>query len=287
MDLKYDILLFEDDSDYVDSIHGLLKDYIDDLGFKLELNVEADGTRLDKLFSSNNDWDLILMDYNLRSSEKGDELIKKIRSHELYTEIIFYSEAHDFEDKIRSDLVDGVYFVRGRNNLLEKVKKVIDVTLKKNQDVNNMRGLVIAETIDIETKMDNLILSYFGRPDDEIRKVFEKILEPNFVGFTTYKKYEFINKICKQRKVTLNEKQEDVSYLTKLHDEFKEIENDIIEIRNILAHTVENPDNKNTLISKINKNGTTIYVDYDWCIKTRKAIIKHSKNLDDLQSHLA
>ncbi len=285
MDLKYEILLFEDDSDYVDSIKGLLDDYLDELGFKLVLDVKADGTHLDELISNDN-WNLILMDYNLRSSGKGDELIKQIRSHELYTEIIFYSDSHDFEDKIRSDLVDGVYFVRGRSNLIEKVKKVIDVTLKKNQDVNNMRGLVIAETIDIETKMDNLILSYFGSPDDEIRKVFEKVFEPNFVGFTTSKKYEFINKICKQRKVSLNEKSENVIDLTKLHNEFKKIDDDIIEIRNILAHTVENPDDKYTLISKINKNNLTINVNYDWCIKTRKDIIKHSENLDELLSLL-
>ena len=284
MDLKYEILLFEDDSDYVIAIKDLLEDYLDDLGFELVLNVD-EGDKFDELITKD-DWDLILMDYNLKSSRKGDELIRRIRDNEFYTEIIFYSEDSKFDRDLRSDLIDGVFFARGRDSLREKVKKVIKLTLKKNQDVNNMRGLVIAETIDIETKMDDLILSYFGSPEDEIRKVFEKILEPNFVGFTTSKKYEFINKICKQRKVTLNEKREDVIYLTKLHNEFKKIDDDIIEIRNILAHTVENPDNKNTLISKINKNNLTINVDYDWCIKTRKDIIKHSENLDELLSHL-
>lgn len=46
MDLKYNILLFEDDSGYVDSIDGLLDDYLDDLGFKLELRVEVDGNKI-------------------------------------------------------------------------------------------------------------------------------------------------------------------------------------------------------------------------------------------------
>jgi len=130
MDLKYNILLFEDDSGYVDSIDGLLDDYLDDLGFKLELRVEVDGNKINELISDDK-WNLILMDYNLRSSEKGDELIKKIRSSELYTEIIFYSEDADFEEKIKSELIEGIYFVRGRGNLIEKVEKVIDVTLKK------------------------------------------------------------------------------------------------------------------------------------------------------------
>ena len=284
MDLKYEILLFEDDSDYVIAIKDLLEDYLDDLGFELVLNVD-EGDKFDELITKD-DWDLILMDYNLKSSRKGDELIRRIRDNEFYTEIIFYSEDSKFDRDLRSDLIDGVFFARGRDSLREKVKKVIKLTLKKNQDVNNMRGLVIAETIDIETKMDDLILSYFGSPEGEMRKVFKKILEPNFVGFTTKKKYDLINKICKERKTTLNNKQENVNLLIELWNEFKKIEDEIIETRNILAHTVESSEYKNTLISEINKNNTTIYVDYDWCIKTRKDIIKHSENLEKLLTHL-
>lgn len=224
------------------------------------------------------------MDYNLRSSEKGDELIKKIRSSELYTEIIFYSEDADFEEKIKSELIEGIYFVRGRGNLIEKVEKVIDVTLKKNHDVNNMRGLVIAETIDLELKMDEIILSYFGS-DDEKRQVFEKILEPKFGALTTKKKYDLINKICKARLEMLNNKGENVDNISKLYDEFKKIEKDIIEIRNVLAHTSECTEKKNTLISNINKNNTQIYVDFKWCITKRKDIIGHSVNLEELLGH--
>ena len=283
MDLNYNILLFEDDSGYVDSIEGLLEDYLDDLGFKLELCVKADVNQLNELISDDK-WNLILMDYNLRSSEKGDELIKQIRSHELYTEIIFYSEDLGFEDKIKSELIDGVYFVRGRVTLIEKVKKVIDVTLKKNHDINNMRGLVIAETIDLEIKMDSLILSYFGS-DDEKRDVFEKILEPKFGALTVKKKCDLINKICKVRLKILNGEGKDVSDLTNCYNEFKKIEDDIIEIRNILAHTSESTENKNTLISKINNKNTPIYIDFEWCIIKRKDIIGHSVNLEELLGH--
>lgn len=283
MELNYNILLFEDDSDYVTSIEDLLKDYLDDLGFKLKLSVEVDGNNINELILDD-EWNLILMDYNLSSSDNGDELIQQIRGHELYTEIIFYSEDDDFEDKIKSELIEGIYFARGRGVLIEKVKKVIDVTLKKNHDINNMRGLVIAETIDLETKMDNLILSYFGS-DDEKRDVFEKILEPKFGALTIKKKFDLINKMCKVRLKILNGDGEDVSGLTSCHSEFKKIENEIIEIRNILSHTNESTEYKNKLISKMNKKNTLIYVDFGWCIKKRKDIIRHSLNLEDLQAH--
>jgi len=283
MDLNYNILLFEDDSGYVESIEGLLEDYLDDLGFELKLCVKADGNQLNELISDDK-WNLILMDYNLRLSEKGDELIKQIRSHELYTEIIFYSEDVDFGDKIQSELIDGIYFVRGRGILIDKVKKVIDVTLKKNHDINNMRGLVIAETIDLEIKMDSLILSYFGS-DDEKRRVFQKVLDPKFDALSTKNKYDLINKICKERIASLNDSLDKGSVINELYGEFKNIESEIITIRNILAHTKESPQHKNRLVSRINKNDTDFIVDNDWCIRTRKDIINQSKNLDKLLVH--
>lgn len=289
MDLKYDILQFEDDSGYIISIKKLLEDYLDDLGFKLQLHVEEDGDKLNKLIE-NDDWDLILMDYNLKSNTKGDELINRIRNNELYTEIIFYSEDSTFEDEIRSKLIEGVYFVRGRDKLVEKVMKIINLTLKKSQDVNNMRGLVIAETIDIEAKMEGLILTYFGL-DEEKNNVFKKILDPAFDAISTKKKFDLINKICKERIVSLNKMSEGspnnkLSDIRNLYEEFKKIEDEIINTRNILAHVKESKENKNTLTSTNEKNKTVITVDDDWCRKTRKNILKHSNNLDTLIKHL-
>ena len=290
MDLKYDILQFEDDSGYIISIKRLLEDYLDDLGFNLQLHVEENGNKLSELIEDN-DWDLILMDYNLKSNTKGDELINRIRDHELYTEIIFYSEDSTFEDEIRSKLVEGVYFVRGRDKLVEKVMKIINLTLKKSQDVNNMRGLVIAEAIDIEAKMEGLIFTYFGL-DEEKNNVFQNIIiDHEFYGTSTTKKFRLINKICKERIASLNRMSKglpnsQVDDLRKLYEEFKNIEHEIIEIRNILAHVKESEEKNNTLIST-SKNKTIINVDDEWCRNTRKNIIKHSKNLDTLIKHLS
>ena len=290
MNLKYNILLFEDDSDYVESINDLLNDHLDDLGFELALQVERDGNNLDELIETN-DWDLILMDYNLNSeSPKGDVLISQIRDHALFTEIIFYSDAQKFEDNIKSQLIDGIYFARGRRNLIEKVKKVINLTLKKNQDINNMRGLVIAETIDIETKMDTIILAYFGS-DDEKSKVIQKILDPKFDAISTKKKYDLINKICKERIVSLNKEfngvpDEKLIKLKTVSREFKTIEPEIINIRNILAHVRVSENHKNTLISHINENSQPIDVNDEWCKSTRQNIRKHSANLDELMKQI-
>jgi CheY-like chemotaxis protein len=294
MKIDYKILLFENDLDYVNSLIPLLQHYLEDFGFDLVSQVEPDGNRLKEMMEKE-DWNLILMDYDLNAgSPKGDELIGKIRDFEFYTEIIFYSDHTDFKDKIVLTLPEGVYFARGREELREKAKKIINLTLKKSQDVNNMRGLVVAETIDIETKMDDLLLNYFG-VDDEKKKVFERLLDPDFGVLSAKKKLELINKICKERISSLNKKHNEIpktqieareesgrkiEVLGMLYDEFKKIEDEIIEIRNILSHTKEGEGN--TLKSKINKKMTEIIVDDKWCIDTRQNILKHSENLDKI-----
>lgn len=301
MTLNYNILWFEDDSSYVESLKPLLKECLDELGFELKLEVVPDGNNLIELID-NGDWHLILMDFQLNSgSPKGDELISRIRKYEIYTEIIFYSEHSNFKDGvIKRDLPDGIYFARGRKYLFEKIKSIINLTLKRHQDINNMRGLVIAETIDIEVKMDNIILTYFGlHGEKEI--VFKKIFEPKFDLITTKKKSDLINKICKERIISLNkefdelpaekiERKEELRKklvtLEMLKGEFEKIEDEIINIRNILAHTRENNENRNTLISQINNKEKKIVVNDEWCKNTRKDIRKHSINLDKIIEHI-
>ena len=296
MKLEYKILMFENDQEYADSLKPLLKDYLEDLGFEFVIQVEQDGSKLGEVIKP--DWNVILMDYNLDSGSYGDELIGRIRDIELYTEIIFYSDDQNFMKKIALKIPEGVYFARGRRELLGKIKKIVNLTLKKSQDVNNMRGLVVAETIDIETKMDDFLLNYFG-VNGEKKKVFEKILDPAFQALSVKKKLELINKICKERISFLNNEHNGVPKdqkevkeelrikregLEKLYDEFKKIEDEIIEVRNILSHTKEGEGN--TLKSLINKNMTEIVVDDRWCINTRKNILKHSENLDGIIKHI-
>lgn len=297
MKLKYNLLWFEDSETYVDSLKPRIEEYLETLGFTPTINVKPNGNDLEEM-AEDDELDLILMDFNLNIGSAGDEngniLINKIRDHKLYTEIIFYSALPEFEDAIERRL-EGVFFSE-RRDLFEKAKKIIDLTVKKNQDINNMRGLVIAETIDIEMKMDNFLLTYFG-VDDEKKTVFKKVLDPKFDVLTIKNKSDLINKICKERISSLNKKhdellkeqtkekekiREKVECLKKLYDEFKNIEKEIIEVRNILSHTKESEEQKNKLISQINKNETPIVVDDVWCKETRKNIRKHSENLDEI-----
>ena len=318
MRLEYNILWFEDSEDYVESLKPRLEGFIEGFGFEPKFTIVPNGSDLPELLD-NNSFDIILMDFSLEGESgnggNGGVLINMIRGRDVYTEILFYSAQHDFRGHI-DPYLDGVFFA-DRGDLFEKSKKVINLTIKKSQDINNLRGLVIAESIDMESKMDEILMSYFGADDekdvdigskideilmsyfgtdDEKDAVFRKIADHHFNVISFKNKYDFINKICNERIKRLEKKNSDMGGDGNLKDEIDNlkqlkkgigrIEAEIINVRNILAHTKEDPEKKNTLVSKINKNEEETIIDDGWCKKKRNDIRKQSANLDRLLSYI-
>lgn len=306
MYLTYKILWFEDSDSVIENLQPLIEDILDDLGFKLSVTVKK-GIKDDlSEVLEQDDWDLILMDFMLKEdTPTGDQLISRIRNNQLITEIIFYSEKKDeFIAALRgisqeSVFLEGVFYADNREALPAKLKTIIDLTLKKQQDINNIRGLVIAQTICLENKVENSLIKFFGT--DEKGKVFEKILDPQFGVLDTKKKCDLLNKVCKIKKQTFDKKiqetpkedietrkkiQESIDRLNLIYEEVVKLYDEVIKIRNILAHTNPSPDKKNVLISTLGKNGEEIEVNDEWCLLTRKNLSKHSENLDQLFSTL-
>jgi DNA-binding NarL/FixJ family response regulator len=163
MKLKYKILWFEDS----DSAYGTLKNYVEDYLKGHEFVPEIyrfsnDDDGINTILAKA-DFDLILMDFNL-DGVRGDEVIENIRNQELLTEVVFYSSTstREIRKSIADKGIDGVYCTsREIVEFEEKVIKVINNTIKKVQDVNNMRGLVIAEVIDLEIKIKEMLQQFF------------------------------------------------------------------------------------------------------------------------------
>ena len=238
--------------------------------------------------------DLILLDLNLNKLLQGSDLIPRIRNHNILSDILFYSDdINHYNSKLKTlGNLDGVYFYRGRKNILTKIKKLILKSIKKHQTVTNLRGLVISEAIDLEEKMSKIIIKFFGllnHPREAL--FFEKILDPEV--FMLGKKSRLMNSICSQLKSELTkkicgfkkgEKEEEKSLLKiigQIHDECKKIDDEVVKIRNILSHVKQSTKNPGILKSTIKKYDK-ININNDWCIKTRKDLIKHSENLDKL-----
>jgi len=172
MNLKYKILWIEDEKDWVDSEIEFIESHLKKYGFVLEYKNPEKYEEYD--FSQ---FDVIVVDYNLANGEKGENVIEEIRNQEFYTEILFYSR--DGEDKLRELVknLDGIYCA-SKDSCRKKLEGLICTTIRKTQDLNNLRGLVMAETSELDEMMKEILilLTKKGKVEEQkIKKQKEKL----------------------------------------------------------------------------------------------------------------
>jgi CheY-like chemotaxis protein len=166
MTLKFKILWFEDRSEVVKPVRARLSQYLDKLGFELELEHHLHGNELGSLLEQR--FDLILTDVNLAEGSVGDEIVHRIRDNDIYTDVLLYS-VHDSAlgpilDKHK--LLERVSWCTS-SELFEKTKSLIDLGLRRVQDLSNMRGLVVAEAIELESQITEVLSSFFSAVEKE------------------------------------------------------------------------------------------------------------------------
>ena len=157
-----------------------------------------------------------------------------------------------------------------------------------------MRGLVIAETIDIENQVEEIMSKCFGEKEKFFR---EKVLERNVYDFA--KKLHFLNSILgdlikqltiKYQKNSQSKNKTNKTKLDNLNQLFKEakkIEKEVLDNRNILAHSkVEYDKVGKACLKRRNKRTPDISFDESWCKRMRKTLIKHSQNLENIQKYI-
>jgi hypothetical protein len=176
MRMTYSILWFDDRRDYLDSIdQDSLEKTIKGWGFipKLVLVDEPADFIAHKPFRG---FDLMVVDYNLGDNQPhGEEFIRSIREHNVLTEVVFYSAnpAKDLWDAIRAKELEGIY-VSGRDTVVSKIERVAQHSLHKVLDLNNMRGLIMAELGDLDLKFDSLLELGWSSLEDEGRAYVTK-----------------------------------------------------------------------------------------------------------------
>ena len=307
MSLKYNILWVDDDIDNlldpdISSLKQDIETFLEELGYIPSIQTFEDiNSAKNELFQTN--YDLILSDYNMDGGN-GDILIKEIREGKIYTEVLFYTgqAQQQIENIAKSLFADRVSFHNlksdDRNNqeFKEKIIWLINQTLKKLQELNAVRGLVMAETSRLDRMIENILIEYFNSDDDkkEILKKYildkiKKSLKSNFSGdvlkiadktdieivksriFDAYKKSQTLQKL-----ITLKELDGDFT-----HENYN---NDVIQTRNELAHAeAEIKESREVLV--IEKAGDIEEKEFkqEDVIDIRKNILKYDKILKDLK----
>jgi hypothetical protein len=299
MNLDYKILWFEDIQSSFNAKKRLVKRVVEDLGFifpepRNEINDDNIDTIDFKIY------DLIIADLNLANGEKGSTILNTIREKGIYTEVVFYSSQG--EDYVRNELrnfqIDGAYCAdRADDDFIDKVSHVIQTTVKKVQDLNNMRGLIMAETSDIDKRMfeiitkvlekntagigEKLIASIFENVNSKVNekkdkfdkyngKRIEKIVTDN-VMFDTSEKIKAVQFIIDsvEHKVTAPYKK----------DVFKISYSEITKKRNLLGHESQETNEGKVIIGT---GEHAFEFNDDFCINIRRKVKKHADDLGQL-----
>lgn len=293
MNLDYKILWFENDKDWYDSIVDDVKEFIEDeLAFKFANPIlKYDATNFEQIGLA--DFDLILMDLNLLGGQQGDDIIKRIRDGEIYTDVIFYSSSGEksVRDKVVEKELDGVYCVsREGDKFFPKLKKVIETTIKKVQDINNMRGLVMAQVAEIDQQMCAILDEFaLNQPKESVIEFFEKRRQRTKDSISkTLKELDSasIIDLIRHREFNTSHKWMSIQSLLKIYKkecaDLKEIVDnykpEIIDKRNHLAHAVEDWDESG--LKKILKTDDGFIFDDDVCKIIRNDLKIHSENFN-------
>lgn len=284
--LKYKALWIDDTPDSAEPKVESIEEFLLEEGFVFEpvLQEDADGI---SDYLDDPELDIIITDFIGVNVEK---LIDKIKGLPKYIDLVVYSEhpPPEFDEVAKS--YPGIYLCT-RSDVEGTIKDVIRSTIRRTQNVSNMRGIVISEGIDIENQVEEIIVQYFDDKGDLARKVLE---EPGLCDFG--KKIAFLNSILKKIIKDYNKKidvekepgakeeiRKRISTVQPLYGIAKTLADEVMKPRNVLAHVEQEMGSDNIpYLKSLTKGYEEIKADSEWYKKTRKDLQKHAENLKNI-----
>ena len=195
MRLRYKILIFDNDPDWVESIKEDLIEIVQNEGLLVDAEEDIEICGNESEFSGKyNNYDIILIDYDL-GCQTGEKIIRRIRDKEHYTEVIFYTQGDkDLHGIISQEKIEGVYCSRRQNHsFLKKFEMVFKNSIKKVLDLNNLRGIVMAETSELDELKSDIFKQAYNKElidgkffEDNIYKI---VIGQSKNNFKTLNKY--------------------------------------------------------------------------------------------------
>ena len=303
MRLTYNLLWLEDDIDWLEATRELIEGELDDLGFALKPTIYKDGKFIEERFKNNGfaEFDLILIDYNLENTEKGDIIIKKIRENEIYTDVLFYSQdVESIKNRFSELSLEGVYSA-SREDFVDKFNVVMRTTIKKVQEVNTMRGLIMAETSDMDVLMlDNIKMFITNNIEDrdKLKKyIFKKVLESIKGNNNQAEKIinsDLLEELYKKPFFTSTHKAKAINKLIGLINNavlkdfelfYEEYKQKVLDIRNHFAHVTVISENGEQKLKSVHTGKEEIFND-ERCIEIRKDLKEQHDRLKTIKDEI-
>lgn len=214
MSLQYNILWLDDRIEEYQTleIDTELKEYVEDLFFEPHIYMYES---VDEAVQNSikRKYDVIFSDYNINENKTGKDFIVDIRNKNINAEVLFYSA----QQTPPETGLDRISFLKlhsdnSYEDLKNKMKSVINLTVEKLKDLTNLRGLVMSEVSELDNKMEQLISDYFLIENDTARTKRRKLFDDNILQHIENKTKEKLKSInCKTKTCQLKLKDRDIN----------------------------------------------------------------------------
>lgn len=290
MSLNYKILCIDDNPRTIKSKLNQVEQFLKEEGFRPEITLIENGQDIDK-YLDDPLLDLIVTDYYIRDELNGKQLAENIRGSEKMVEIILYSQKEGTDLYKEVGALDGVY-ISNREGLEDKIKDVIKITIRRTQNVSNMRGIVISEAIDIENQIEDIILAYYDTKEKELA---QELLSGEGCNELS-PKIQFLKDVLNMMVAELNEDiksgdedkknkaKEMLKILEPLHSIAKKLKSEVCMPRNMLAHVEHVIDGGKIYLKALKGGYDDILIDSEQCKDIRQSIMKHASNLNNIKA---
>ena len=178
MSLQYNILWLDDRIEEYQTleIDTELKEYVESLFFEPHIYMyEAVDDAVQN--STKRKYDVIFSDFNINENKTGKDFISDIRNKNVNAEVLFYSA----QQTPPETGVDRISFLKlhsdtSYEDLKNKMKVVINLTVEKLNDLTNLRGLVMSEVSELDDLMKTIVASYCNNSCEDEKELRNYII---------------------------------------------------------------------------------------------------------------
>jgi len=133
--------------------------------------------------------DMVLADNSMLNPDDGLNLVISIRNEYALIDILLYSTKEITVKDYRDLSLYTQIQIHPEKTITDITKTLIDRNLAKWNDVVFLRGIVISESLEVELKINEILIKYFEIPDDK-KISFENLILGNFSVALEAKKAE-------------------------------------------------------------------------------------------------
>lgn len=325
MDINYKILWFEDTDESYETLSRRTARYVESKNLRCKFDRVYGVSDFDISEYDLNSYEILVVDLQLSQNSKGYEIIELIRASSYVNDILFYSSAgvSTLEKAMKEYQLEGV-FLSDRNHkmFMEKIKQLIDKSVRRSENIINIRGIVMDETSEFDTQMKEIVLAaqplmsekeialikkYISKEllkakADDATKLLKKfpdsgdweisdLLDEH--EFTSMMRARLVNRVLNLKS---NQQIQDLTSPchTKLPEIFtakngkyqfaKAYEDNVIVFRNKLAHVKQLHADYPVYLGEV--NGTEYRCDSPFCAMMRETLIRYSSWFDSVYEKL-